>query len=98
MLNSPPPPPPPPLDNIAAIMADDIFKYIFLNENDKIPMMKLNFNETCSKESNWQSASIGPGSGLVPNRRQAIIWINDDLVYWRIYAAPGGYELNIYFY
>ena len=27
----------------------------------------------------------GSGHGLVPNRQQAIIWINYDLVYWRIY-------------
>ena len=27
-----------PLDKMAAILADDIFKYIFLNENDKIPI------------------------------------------------------------
>ena len=27
-----------PLDKMAAILADDIFKSIFLNENDKIPI------------------------------------------------------------
>ena len=27
-----------PLDKMAAIFADDIFKYIFLNENDRIPV------------------------------------------------------------
>ena len=27
-----------PLDKMAAILADDIFKCIFLNENDKIPV------------------------------------------------------------
>ena len=30
----------------------------------------------------------------MPNRRQAIIWTNDDLVHWRIYAALGGDELT----
>ena len=34
-------------------------------------------------------------NGLVPNRRQAIIWINDDLGWWRIYASLGLSELNI---
>ena len=29
---------PSPLDKMAAILADDIFKCIFLNENDKIPI------------------------------------------------------------
>ena len=27
-----------PLDKIAAILADDIFKWIFMNENDEIPI------------------------------------------------------------
>ena len=27
-----------PLDKIVAILADDIFKWIFLNENDRIPI------------------------------------------------------------
>ena len=29
------------------------------------------------------------------NRRQANIWINADPIYWRIYAALGGDELNV---
>ena len=33
---------------MAAILAADYFKYIFLNENDKIPI------EICSQVSNWQ--------------------------------------------
>ena len=28
-----------PLDKMAAILADDIFKCIFVNENDRIPIM-----------------------------------------------------------
>ena len=30
---------------------------------------------------------VGSGSGLAPNRRQAIAWTNYDLDHWRIYAA-----------
>ena len=30
----------------------------------------------------------------MPNRRQAIIWINADLIHWCIYAPLGGDELN----
>ena len=30
----------------------------------------------------------------MPNRRQAIIWINADPIHWRIYAALGGDELK----
>ena len=37
---------------------------------------------------------IGPDNGLVPNRRQANIRINDDIVYWRIYAYLGLNELT----
>ena len=31
---------------------------------------------------------------MAPNRRQAVIWTNGDLVHWRIYAALGGAELS----
>ena len=27
-------------------------------------------------------------NGLAPNSRQAIVWTNDGLVYWRMYAYP----------
>ena len=36
---------------------------------------------------------IGLDNGLAPNRRQAIIWPNDDPVQWHIYAALAGDEL-----
>ena len=35
----------------------------------------------------WTISSIGSDNGLVPNRRQAIIWTNDGIVYRRIYAS-----------
>ena len=41
-----------------------------------------------------QYALIGSDNGLAPNRRQAIIWTNDGIVYWRIYASPGHNELT----
>ena len=50
---------------MAAIVAHDIFKCIFLNENDS------NFTEICSQEFNWQKARIGSGIGSAPNRLQA---------------------------
>ena len=34
-------------------------------------------------------------NGLAPNRRQAIIWTNADLIHWRIYAPYGGDQLSI---
>ena len=30
---------------------------------------------------------------MAPNRRQAIIWTNGDMIRWHIYASPGGDEL-----
>ena len=33
-------------------------------------------------------------SGLVQNRPQAIIWTNDGLVYWHIYASLGELTRN----
>ena len=42
------------------------------------------------KESNWQPPNTGLDNGLVPNRRQAIIWTNADPFHWRMYVALGG--------
>ena len=65
-----------PLDKMAAILADNIFKCIFLNENGRI-LIQI-------------SLKLGSGNGLAPNRRQAIIWTTADPVHWCIYAALGG--------
>ena len=40
--------------------------------------------------------SIGVDKGLVPNRRQGIIWTNIDPIHWRLYAALGRDELKTY--
>ena len=37
---------------MADILADDILKCIFLNDNDRIPIQI--FTEICSQGSNWQ--------------------------------------------
>ena len=37
---------------------------------------------------------MGSDNGLAPTRRQAIIWTNGGLVYWRIYASLGLNELK----
>ena len=55
----------------------------------------LNFTEFCFWRSNYQYFSIGAENGLAPNRRQAIIWTNDDPVQRRIYASLGLNELNM---
>ena len=46
----------PPLDKMAAILADDIFKCIFLNEDDKIPIqisLKLAPRNPIDKNQHW---------------------------------------------
>ena len=49
--------------------------------------------------SNFQYFSIGSDNGLAPNRRQAIIWTNDDPVQRCIYASLSLNELiNAYIY
>ena len=67
-----------PLDKMTAILADDNFQCISLNEN------------ICSLGYSWPYGSIGSDNGLAPNKRQAIIWTNADPIHWRIY---GGDEL-----
>ena len=47
-----------------------------------------NFTETCSQGFIKQQDNIDSDNGLAPNRRQAIIWINDGISNWRIYALP----------
>ena len=77
---------------MSTTLADDNFKCIFLNENYRVPIrFSLKF---VPRSPNWQCASIGSGNGLVPNRRQAITWINANRFHWRIYAALGGYEFK----
>ena len=40
-----------PLNKMTANLADDIFKLVFLNENEN---SDSNFTEICFQESNWQ--------------------------------------------
>ena len=51
---------------MAAILADDKFKWIFSNENDRIPI--------------WILLKFVPRNPI-DNRRQAIIWTNADSVH-----------------
>ena len=67
---------------MAAIFADDIFKWISMNEKFCI--------------SNRISLKLVPGSGngLPYNMRQAITWTNAGPVHRRIYAAVGWDDLT----
>ena len=71
--------------------ADDIFKCVVLNGNVWIAIkISQNFVPKGRIDNNQ---GIGLDNVLAPNRRQAIIWTNADLIHWRIYAALGGDEL-----
>ena len=57
------------VDKMATNLAEDIYKCMFLNEND--------FTEICFLESSWQLVSIGSGNGMAPNRRMYVaLWGN----------------------
>ena len=78
---------------MAATLADDTFKCKVANENLLISMkISLKF---VRKGPIKNYASIGLDNGLAPSRRQAIIWINDGIVYRRIYASLGRNELTL---
>ena len=54
-----------------------------------------NFTECFLIRTNCQYISIDSTNSLAPRRRQAISWFNVDLLYWRIFAWPSLYVLNI---
>ena len=62
---------------------DDIFNYIFLNENAWISIkISLKFVPKGPVNNIPSSVQI-----MAPIKRQAIIWTNDGLVYWHIYVT-----------
>ena len=72
---------------------DDIFKRMFLYENIRI---SIKFHRNLSSRSNLQAVRIDSGSGLVPNKREAITGTNTGPVHWRIYAPQWGDDLLDY--
>ena len=79
---------------MAVILADDIFKRIFLNENIIISI-KISLQFVSKGLIDNKPALHGSGNGLEPNRRQDITCSNEDPIYPLIYAALGGDELKI---
>ena len=74
-------------DKIDAILQTTFSNTIFLM---KMFEFRLKFHWSllpCSQRSNEQYSSIVSDNGLVPNRRQTIIWTNEDRVQRRIYAS-----------
>ena len=82
-----------PLDKMAAILADDIFKCIFLNENVRIPG-QISLNSIVLRSPSDNKPSLVQVMAWRQHRRQAITWTNDNPVHRRTYAALGGGELN----
>ena len=60
------------------ICSDDIFKCIFINRI--MLYFNSNFTDMCSHGLNSQYGIIGSDNGLAPNKRQAIMSHNDDIV------------------
>ena len=72
---------------MAAILTNDIFKLIFLNEKDMIPIqISLKFVSRSPIDNK-------PALVQVVACRQTITWTNADTVHQLIYAAPGGEDL-----
>ena len=78
---------------MAAILADDNFKNIFLNGDDRIPI-RISLKFIPKSPIDNKPAFTGSGNGLAPNKRQAITWTNADPIHRRMYAALGGNELK----
>ena len=77
-----------PLGKMAAIMAYDNFKCIFLNENDRI-FIRISLKFVLRSPIDNKTALV-----QVMAWRQAIICIKADPVHWQIYTALGGDELT----
>ena len=77
---------------MAAILADDIFICIFLNENDRIPI-QISVKFVPNSPVNNKAALV---QVMALSMRQAIIWTNDDPVHWCIYVALRGDEFIAY--
>ena len=61
----------------------------------KIVVFWLKFHWSLYQGTNSQLTSINSDNDMMPNRRQAIIWNNDGIIYWRIYASLGFNEFSI---
>ena len=77
------------MDKMAAVLADNIFKCIFLIENGRISI------QISLKFVPWSPIDNYPGlsNSLVPNRPLPKLMMTQ--VHWRIYAALGGDEYTL---
>ena len=59
-------------------------RFILLNEHDYI-FITISMTFLPGEPISNMTISIGSHNDLAPNKRQAIIWAKDVLVYWRIH-------------
>ena len=79
---------------MVAILADNIFKCFFLNENDRIRIqISLKFVPRGSTDSKSALVQV-----MALRQTAAISWTNDDPVHWHIYAALVGDEWTVLFF
>ena len=57
------------------------FEYRYIFQQNLFPMVHSTISHS--------AVSISLDNGLVPNRRQVIIWTNDGPVYWPKFASLG---------
>ena len=54
--------------------------------NDFFILIKISWKFVPNDPINTNQVLVNKDNGLVPNRRQDIIWTNADPIHWRIYA------------
>ena len=80
-----------PMDKMVAILADDIFNCIFLNENGRIPIhSSLKYVPLSPINNEPAFGEFCSCNGLALSRRQAITWTKDDPLHRRIYIVHLG--------
>ena len=77
---------------MAATLADNIFKYKFVNENVLIPI-KISLKFVSKGPINNIAALVQIMASRWPSDKP-FNWTNDGIVYWRIYASLGLKELS----
>ena len=65
---------------------DNILQTTFSNAFSWMKKIKISLKFVL-KGFHWKYSSIGSDKGLASTKRQAIIWTNDGIVYWPIYAS-----------
>ena len=80
-----------PLDQMAANLADDISKCIFVSETFCI-LIKTSL--CLFLRFQLKITQFGLDNGLAPTRWQAIIWTNAELIHWCLYSSLGGDKLT----